>query len=76
MTCAKTDSGQWTLTFSEAEADFIINTMARMGAHYQEDVTKMPPSLRAYWRGSLSRSAQSRLRRPEGSAGNPRRIAR
>jgi hypothetical protein len=57
MTCAKNESGQWTLTFSEAEADFIINTMARMGAHYQEDVTKMPPSLRAYWQGTLSRGA-------------------
>jgi hypothetical protein len=59
MTCEKTEAGLWRLGFSEAEADFIINTLARMGAHYQDDVAKMPPALRAYWQGTLTRSGDA-----------------
>lgn len=57
MTSEQIDHGQLRLTFSEAEADFIINTLARLGKHYQEDVAKMSPALRAYWQGTLSRGA-------------------
>ena len=60
MTCEKTAAGLWRLGFSEAEADFIINTIARMGAHYQEDVAQMPPALRAYWQGTLTRSGDAK----------------
>jgi hypothetical protein len=47
--------GQWRLSFTEPEADFLINVMARMARHYQEDVSRLPPMLRAYWTGTISR---------------------
>ena len=56
MTSERIEPGEWRLSFSEPEAEFIINTLARLGRHYQEDVKQMPPSLRAYWLGTLTRS--------------------
>jgi len=57
MTSEQIDRGQWQLGFSEPEAEFIINTLAGLGKHYQEDVSKMSPTLRAYWQGTLTRGA-------------------
>jgi len=47
--------GQWRLSFTEPEADFIVSVLARLGRQYQEDVARMPPALRAYWQGSITR---------------------
>lgn len=55
MMCEPLGPELWRLTFSETEAGFLINVLARLGRHYQEDVAQMPPALRAYWRGSISR---------------------
>jgi hypothetical protein len=55
VTCEQTSPGQWRLSFSEAEASFLVNVLARMGKHYQEDVSLLPPMLRAYWTGTISR---------------------
>ena len=57
MTSEQIEPGQWRLTFSEPEADFVINTLARLGKHYQEDLAQMSPALRAYWQGTLTRGA-------------------
>jgi hypothetical protein len=54
MTCAQIDSGRWRLSFSEPEAGFIINILARLGRHYQEDPAQMPPALRSYWQGVIA----------------------
>ncbi len=59
MTSEQIELGQWRLSFSEPEADFIINTLAQMGKHYQEDLAQMSPALRAYWQGTLTREAAS-----------------
>ena len=45
----------WRLTLSEPEAEFIINVLARLGRQYQDDISRMPPALRAYWLGPISR---------------------
>jgi len=55
MTCDQLDSEHWRLSFSEPEAGFIIGVLAQLGAHYREDVAKLPPAQRAYWQGSISR---------------------
>jgi hypothetical protein len=55
MTCKQIDSGQWCLSFTEPEAAFLINVLARLGKHYQEDVARMPAALRAYWQGTITR---------------------
>ena len=55
MTSEQTSPGQWHLSFTEPEADFLMNVLARMGRHYQEDVSRLPPTLRAYWQGTISR---------------------
>jgi hypothetical protein len=54
MTCEQYEPGQWRLTFVDAETEFLLATLARLGRHYQEDVSKMPPALRAYWQGVIS----------------------
>jgi hypothetical protein len=54
MTCEQFEPGQWRLTFNEAEAEFVLSTLAHLGRHYQEDTAKMPPALRAYWQGVIS----------------------
>jgi len=54
MICEKLDSQNWCLSFPEAEAVFIINILARLGRHYQEDLDEMSPALRAYWQGPLA----------------------
>jgi hypothetical protein len=55
MTCDQTAPGQWRLSFNEPEAEFLVNVLARMGRHYQEDVSRLPPTLKAYWQGTLTR---------------------
>jgi hypothetical protein len=55
MTCEQIALDQWCLSFTEPEAGFVINVMARLGKNYQEDVTRMPPALRAYWQGTITR---------------------
>jgi hypothetical protein len=55
MTCEPIDADHWRLNFSEPETGFVINVLARLGKHYQEDLSRMPPALRAYWRGILTR---------------------
>ena len=55
MTCEQIDAAHWRLRFTEPEAGFLINVLARLGKHYQEDVARMPPALRAYWQGTISR---------------------
>jgi hypothetical protein len=55
MNCEQLAPGQWQLSFSEPEAHFIINVLARLGKHYQEDVARMPAALRAYWQGNITR---------------------
>ena len=47
---------QWRLSFTEPEAEFVINVLARMAHHYQEDVSRLPPMLRAYWNGTITLS--------------------
>jgi hypothetical protein len=54
MTCEQLEPGQWRLTFNEAESLFVLNTLAHLGRHYQEDIAKMPPALRTYWQGVIS----------------------
>jgi hypothetical protein len=56
MTCEAIEPGQWRLSFNEPETEFILTTLARLGKHYQEDITRMPPALRAYWQGTMTRS--------------------
>jgi hypothetical protein len=55
MTSEPIAPGQWRLSFAEPEAGFLVNVLARLGKHYQEDVARMPPTLRAYWQGTISR---------------------
>ncbi len=43
MTCEQIDPGHWSLGFAEPEAIFIINVLARLGRHYREDVSQLPP---------------------------------
>jgi hypothetical protein len=58
MTCEQLDSSRWRLSFSEPEAGFIINILARLGRHYQEDLAELPPALRAYWQGAISAGSE------------------
>ncbi len=55
MTCEQIDSGNWRLSFTEPEAGFLVNVLARLGNHYQRDVAELPPTQRAYWQGSITR---------------------
>jgi hypothetical protein len=54
MTCKEINPGHWLLSFAEPEAVFIINVLARLGRHYQADVSQLPPAQRAYWQGALT----------------------
>jgi len=54
MTCEPTEPGHWRLTFPEPEGAFIINVLARMARHYQENVSELPPALRGYWQGKIA----------------------
>jgi hypothetical protein len=55
MKSERIDGEQWQLSFTEPEAEFVVNTLARLGRHYQEDMAQMSPALRAYWHGTLTR---------------------
>ncbi|MCE0521778.1 MAG: hypothetical protein LV480_02585 [Methylacidiphilales bacterium] len=59
MTSEQIAPGQWRLSFTEPEAGFLINVLVRLGRHYQEDIAHMPPTLRAYWQGPISRGGSS-----------------
>ena len=62
MTCEPIAPDLWRLTFSEPEAAFLVNVLARLGRHYQEDVAQMPPALRAYWQGTITREENAELK--------------
>lgn len=65
MTCEPIEPGRWRVSFTGPEAAFLIHVLARLGKHYQEDAARMPPALRAYWQGTISRggvTAQDDLR--------------
>jgi hypothetical protein len=55
MTSEQLAPGQWRLSFTEPEANFLVNVLARLGKHYQDDIARMPPALRAYWQGTITR---------------------
>jgi len=55
MTCEPIEPGRWRLSFTGPEGGFLIHVLARLGKHYQEDVARMPPALRAYWQGTITR---------------------
>ena len=55
MTCEQIAPEQWRLSFSEPEAGFILHVLARLAKNYQENIADMPPALRAYWQGTLTR---------------------
>jgi len=54
MTSVEVVPGRWRLSFAELEAAFIINALAWLGRHYQQDVAQLPPALRAYWQGKIT----------------------
>ena len=60
MNSEQTAPGQWRIGFTEPEAEFLMNVLARMGRHYQEDISRLPPTLRAYWQGTISRGEGGR----------------
>jgi len=55
VTCESIDPGHWRLSFSEPEAAFVVHILARLARHYQQDLMLMPPALRAYWEGRITR---------------------
>ncbi len=59
MTCEQTAPGLWRMNFLEPEAAFIINVFIRLGRHYREDVSQLPPALRGYWQGKITSGNQS-----------------
>jgi hypothetical protein len=60
MTCEQSAPGQWHLSFTAPESDFLMTVLARMGRHYQEDISRLPPTLRAYWQGTITRGEAGR----------------
>ena len=54
MICKQIDTDCWRLSFSEPEAGFLVNILARLARDYQVDVSTLPPAQRAYWQGTLS----------------------
>jgi len=54
MICEALESDRWRLSFPEPEAYFIVNVMAQLARHYQQDVEQLPPTQRAYWLGQGS----------------------
>ena len=54
MKCAQLEGDRWRLSFSEPEASFIVNVLARLARLYQDDLSDLPPAVRAYWQGSIS----------------------
>jgi hypothetical protein len=60
MNSERLEGDQWRLSFTEPEAEFVINTLARLGRHYQEDMAQMSPALRAYWHGTLTHGDAAR----------------
>jgi hypothetical protein len=55
MNCEPISQDTWRLSFAEPEAEFLITVLARLGKSYQEDISRMPPMLRIYWQGTISR---------------------
>jgi hypothetical protein len=55
MTCEQLGPDRWRLSFSEAEAAFVVNVLARLARHYQEDPSQWTPALRAFWQGAIAR---------------------
>jgi len=60
MTCEPIAPGKWRLSFNEPEGMFLMNVLARLGKQYQADVSRMPPALRAYWQGPITRGGAGR----------------
>jgi len=59
MTCQQIDAEHWRLSFAEPEALFIVGVLARLGRSYHDDLSQMPPALRAYWQGKITSEKMS-----------------
>ncbi len=55
MICEPIAPDQWRISFTEPEAEFLIHVLARLGKYYEGDVAQLPPVLRTYWQGTISR---------------------
>jgi hypothetical protein len=55
MTCVSLDDGRWRLGFSEPEAAFLVTVLERLVRHYSRDAAGLPPAVRNYWQGAISR---------------------
>jgi hypothetical protein len=60
MTCEQISPERWRLSFSEPESAFIVNVLAWLRRHYEEDPAEWTPALRAYWQGSISAGPEPR----------------
>jgi hypothetical protein len=54
MTSEQIEPGRWRLSFTEPEAAFLMNVLARLARHYQVDVSGLSPELRAFWQTGAS----------------------
>jgi hypothetical protein len=57
MTSEPIEPDRWRLTFSEPEAVFLMNVLARLARHYEEDIASLPPALRTFWQSGSSTPA-------------------
>ena len=79
MTSEQLAPGQWRLSFTEPEANFLVNVLARLGKHYQDDIARMPPAkfltgCWLNWRAFLNSTWPVRFSRivvPQGGALTP-----
>jgi hypothetical protein len=54
MTSEQIEPGRWRLVFSEPEAIFLTNVLARLARHYAEDLAGLPPAVRRFWQNGSS----------------------
>jgi hypothetical protein len=73
MTCEPLDHNRWRLSFAEPEAAFLMNVLARLARHYQEDLGDVSPALRTFWQTGASVSVAAQ-KMEGGEAGESRDV--
>jgi hypothetical protein len=53
------EPGRWRLTFAEPEAVFLMNVLARLAVHYEEDLADLSSALRTFWQSGSSAPSQA-----------------
>ena len=71
MFCEPISPSRWRLVLPEPEALLFVSILANLARHYRQNLGELPPAVRAYWKGTVSRELTGPLPAETDPKGEP-----